>query len=152
MMAGILVLVAVLGAGGYFLFNNMQQVAPATTAEPTPLTQDVQPSEQPTSASTSAETTEATGMAKEFMVESSGLNFAPNNLRVKLGDKVRITYKNTRGTHDLRIDEFNAKTKLINAGQSETIEFTADKKGSFEFYCSVPGHRQGGMKGTLVVE
>ncbi|MFN2312139.1 MAG: plastocyanin/azurin family copper-binding protein, partial [Spirochaetia bacterium] len=34
---------------------------------------------------------------------------------------------------------------------SQTVEFVADRAGSFEFYCSVPGHRQAGMYGTFVV-
>lgn len=89
---------------------------------------------------------------KEIALESNGLNFTPAEIRVKLGDKVKLTYKNNRGKHDWTLDEFNAKTKLIEAGQSDTIEFTADKKGSFEYYCSVQGHRQAGMKGTFIVE
>ena len=33
-----------------------------------------------------------------------------------------------------------------------TAEFTADKVGSFEYYCSVGSHRSMGMKGVLKVE
>jgi plastocyanin len=54
--------------------------------------------------------------------------------------------------HDLRIDEFNAKTSVIQGGQTQTIEFIADKTGSFEYYCSVGTHRQMGMRGTLTVK
>jgi len=50
------------------------------------------------------------------------------------------------------MNEFNARTKQIKAGETETIEFIADKVGSFEYYCSVGQHRQMGMVGTLVVE
>lgn len=89
---------------------------------------------------------------KEFTVESNGLNFTPNMISVNQGDKVRITYKNNMDTHDWTLDEFNVKTKLLNKGQQETVEFNASQTGEFEFYCSVPGHRQSGMKGTLVVE
>ena len=33
-----------------------------------------------------------------------------------------------------------------------TSKVTADlKPGKYEFYCSVPGHEQAGMKGTLTV-
>lgn len=92
------------------------------------------------------------GSVKAFTVESSGLSFTPNKLTVKAGDKVTITYKNNVGTHNLVIDEFSVKTKLLNAGQQESVEFVAAKKGVYEFYCAVPGHRQSGMVGTLTVE
>ncbi|KKT09719.1 MAG: Plastocyanin [candidate division WWE3 bacterium GW2011_GWB2_43_22] len=56
------------------------------------------------------------------------------------------------GTHDLRLDEFNVATKLLKAGETDTVEFTADKAGVFEYYCSVGEHRKMGMVGTLTVE
>jgi plastocyanin len=38
-------------------------------------------------------------------------------------------------------------------GSGGTSTFTATlKAGSYEFYCSVPGHEAGGMKGTLTVK
>ncbi len=47
--------------------------------------------------------------------------------------------------------EVIAHTKLIGGGQSDTIEFTAPAKGTYEFLCSFPGH-SGLMKGTFIVE
>ena len=73
-------------------------------------------------------------------------------MTVKKGDRVRITFKNSGGTHDFIIDEFNVATKRLNGGEQDAVEFTADKTGSFEYYCSVGSHRAMGMKGTLVVE
>ena len=89
---------------------------------------------------------------KEFTVKGSNFAFAPNSLRVAKGDRVRLTFVNENGTHDWKLDEFNAATNIIKGGNSETIEFTADKTGTFEFYCSVGSHRAMGMKGTLIVE
>jgi mono/diheme cytochrome c family protein len=38
-------------------------------------------------------------------------------------------------------------------GSGGTSEFTANvKPGTYEFFCSVPGHEEGGMKGTLTVK
>jgi nitrite reductase (NO-forming) len=71
---------------------------------------------------------------------------------VKLGETVRINLTNEQGFHDWVIDEFNARTKQINAGQTDTVEFVADKVGTFEYYCSVGNHRQMGMIGKLIVE
>lgn len=42
-------------------------------------------------------------------------------------------------------------TKLIGGGESDTIEFTAPAKGTYEFLCSFPGH-SALMKGSFIVE
>lgn len=44
-----------------------------------------------------------------------------------------------------------AHTKLLGGGETDTIEFTAPAKGSYEFLCSFPGH-SALMKGTFIVE
>ncbi len=88
---------------------------------------------------------------KEFVVEGSNFTFSPNQITVEKGDRVRIVFNNKDGRHDWRLDEFDAATKVIMGGQSETIEFIAETAGTFEYYCSVGSHRQMGMKGTLTV-
>lgn len=93
----------------------------------------------------------STGAVKEFTVHGKNFSFTPAAMTVKKGDRVRITFVNDSGTHDWVIDEFNARTKVIQGGAKETIEFVADKAGSFEYYCSVGQHREMGMKGTLTV-
>jgi plastocyanin len=94
---------------------------------------------------------------KTFVVTASNLRFYLDgvespDLKVKQGDKVTIVFKNEEGFHDWKIDEFNAATKQIAAGATETIEFVADKKGTFEYYCSVGQHRANGMFGKFIVE
>ena len=44
-----------------------------------------------------------------------------------------------------------AHTKLVGGGESDTIEFTAPKKGTYTYICSFPGH-YALMKGTFIVE
>ena len=92
------------------------------------------------------------GAVKEFTVTGSAFKFAPATLTVNKGDTVRITFKNTGGTHDFVIDELGVKTQVINTGQEEVVEFVADTAGTFEYYCSVGNHRQMGMVGTLTVK
>jgi plastocyanin len=89
---------------------------------------------------------------KEFTITGKNFSFMPNLIKVKKGDRVRITFNNTEGFHDFVIDEFGAATKQAKSPDTEVLEFVADKTGSFEFYCSVGSHRAMGMKGTLVVE
>lgn len=90
--------------------------------------------------------------AKEFRVSGKNFSFTPSQIRVKQGDAVRIIFDNAEGFHDLRVEGYNVGTKQFFEGNSETIEFTADKAGSFAYYCSVGSHRQAGMQGTLIVE
>lgn len=89
---------------------------------------------------------------KEFTVEGKNFSFAPSTMTVKKGDKVKITFKNSEGFHDFKIDEYGVATKQAKAPAEEVLEFTADKVGSFEYYCSVGQHKAMGMKGVLVVE
>lgn len=44
-----------------------------------------------------------------------------------------------------------AHTKLVGGGESTTIEFTAPKKGTYDYICSFPGH-YALMKGKLIVQ
>ena len=88
---------------------------------------------------------------KEFVVTGQNFSFSPSVITVKKGDKVKITFKNTSGFHDFVIDNYGVATKQTQSPTTEVLEFTADKIGSFEYYCSVGTHRAMGMKGTLVV-
>ncbi len=76
--------------------------------------------------------------------------FSPSEITVNKGDSVRIKITNIRGTHDFKIDEFGVYTDTP-LNQEMTVEFVADKAGSFEYYCTKPGHRQNGQWGTLNV-
>ncbi|HVS79795.1 MAG TPA: cupredoxin domain-containing protein [Candidatus Paceibacterota bacterium] len=89
---------------------------------------------------------------KTFTVSGKNFTFTPSTITVNKGDKVKIVFQNTEGTHSFQIDGYNVGTQTIAAGQEATVEFTADKAGSFQYYCSVGTHRQMGMVGTLVVQ
>ncbi|PIR94770.1 hypothetical protein COT95_02350 [Candidatus Falkowbacteria bacterium CG10_big_fil_rev_8_21_14_0_10_37_6] len=88
---------------------------------------------------------------KTFIVEGGMFYFSPKEISVNKGDKVKIVFKNVEGVHDWVVDEFNARTKIIKTGETDEVEFIADKTGSFEYYCSVGTHRQQGMVGVLKV-
>ena len=89
---------------------------------------------------------------KEFTVEAKNFAFVPSIINVKKGDRVKITFKNTQGFHDFKIDEYSVAAAQTKSPAEEVLEFTADKVGTFEYYCSVGSHRAMGMKGTLKVE
>ncbi len=88
---------------------------------------------------------------KEFSILAKNWVFEPATITVKKGDTVKLNIKSVDVNHGLTIAAFNVSTKL-NPGETETVEFVADKAGSFSFFCSVfcgSGHRE--MKGTLIV-
>ena len=84
----------------------------------------------------------------------NGLNFdfSETEIRVKMGDTVVINFTSAGGFHDWTVDEFSAKTSRVNTGQSTSVTFVANKKGTFQYYCSVGSHRALGMIGNLIVE
>jgi plastocyanin len=54
--------------------------------------------------------------------------------------------------HDIVVEDLDDQMLVFaNAGQTvtETVNLPA---GSYTFYCSIPGHRAGGMEGALTVE
>lgn len=88
----------------------------------------------------------------EVQVTSRKYEFSSSSLRVKKGEQVRLIIAALDHDHGFKLDEFQINQK-IKKGKTATVEFTADKAGTFSFRCSNfcgLGHR--GMKGTLVVE
>lgn len=74
-------------------------------------------------------------------------------LKVPLGAVVQITLINGDGAeHDITVPKFNALSDHVLAkGASTVIVFRASKSGSFDYFCTLPGHRQAGMYGKLIV-
>jgi len=93
-----------------------------------------------------------TGEVTTFTVTAANFAYDLKELKVKKGDKVRVVFKNAEGFHDFRIDEYAVDSGKLQAGGEKIVEFTADKAGAFEYYCSVGKHRDMGMKGNLIVE
>ncbi|MCB9798184.1 cupredoxin domain-containing protein [Candidatus Nomurabacteria bacterium] len=93
-------------------------------------------------------------------ISLSGKNFAflmngeeNPTLRVKKGQKVSLEFVSDSGFHDFVVDELGVATDRVRDGEgSTTVEFTPEKTGTFEYYCSVGEHRANGMKGTIIVE
>lgn len=94
----------------------------------------------------------ASGPVKEFTVDGTNYAFNPVTITVNKGDMVKITFKDDDGAHNLVVDGYNVATNTIGAGSTDTIQFVADKAGSFEYYCAVANHRDLGMTGTLIVQ
>lgn len=92
------------------------------------------------------------GETIEIVVENDGLLYYPAEIIVTRGTTVRLTFVNTGGRHDWNLDAFDVDMPVIRGGNETTAEFTADRAGEFEYYCSVSGHRAAGMWGYFIVE
>ncbi len=74
-------------------------------------------------------------------------------LRAPEGKVVQINLVNGDGAlHDIAVPDFAAQSdQLSEKGASTTIVFRATKAGTFEYFCTLPGHKAAGMVGKLIV-
>lgn len=91
----------------------------------------------------------------EIAADPSGaLAYDTTELSANAG-KIKIDFTNDSPVpHDVVIRDSGGKelaaTEVVTSANSST-EFDA-KPGKYTFFCSVPGHEAGGMKGTLTVK
>jgi plastocyanin len=84
----------------------------------------------------------------------SDLAYDESNVSAKAGT-VTIDFDNKQAqSHDVKVEDSSGQelggTDLIS---SSTATATVDlQPGSYTFFCSVPGHREAGMEGTLTVK
>jgi len=73
-------------------------------------------------------------------------------LEVQKGDRVTIILVDGEVMmHNLYIEGYDIQSAdVMNPGDRVTVSFTADKEGTFAYYCAIPGHRQT-MEGKLIV-
>lgn len=105
-----------------------------------------------TTASTTATSTTAAPAVQKVTVTESEWKVALPQTTLKAG-KYEFEVKNDgKFPHDLTIKGpgVSAATPQFNGGQTQKL--TADlKPGSYDFYCSIPGHKQAGMDQKVTV-
>ena len=144
-MKGIILIIIILLVviGGYFIFSTNLVQAPQETPG-----QGEEKSEEVIGEVSEEKVIEA----REITVSGSEFIFNPSSITLKAGEMVRLIFTNKGSApHDLRIEELGIGTKVIRAGETDTIEFEAPSSGEYTFFCSVPGHRKAGMEGKLEV-
>lgn len=74
-------------------------------------------------------------------------------LSVPAGAIVQITLIDGDGAmHNIALPEFDVLSdNLTGKDASTVVVFRADKNGTFDYFCTIPGHRAAGMEGKLVV-
>jgi heme/copper-type cytochrome/quinol oxidase subunit 2 len=88
---------------------------------------------------------------REITLTARNYRFAPNRIEVAQDDLVKLTVQSEDVAYSLTIDEYRV-SKRVPAGGSTTLEFRADRAGTFAFYSNLTNDaRHAQMKGELVV-
>lgn len=88
---------------------------------------------------------------REFTITARDFRFSPNRLEVAQDDLVKVTVQSHDVAYSLTIDEYRV-SKRVPAGGATTLEFRADRTGTFPFYSNLTNDsRHAQMRGELVV-
>jgi cytochrome c oxidase subunit II len=89
---------------------------------------------------------EADGQA--LVITASNYKFDQQEYRVKKGEPVTISLKNSSGMHGIEISNLDIK---VTQDKAETV--TINDAGQYEIHCNIPcGSGHSNMKATLIVE
>ena len=84
-------------------------------------------------------------------VTAQNLTFDTTEINLKKGQTYTIELVNKDSVqHDLVAEDINLNIPLTDPGASNSVEFTPQETGEFEFICTVPGH-SATMRGTIKV-
>lgn len=125
-------------AGPALQENNVS--APTSTLTPTS-----------TPGSSSDNTMENDSGTKEISITARQWEFTPSTIQVQQGQTIRLVIKNQDVDHGFNVPGLDID-KILPAGETTTIEFTADQTGTFPFSCSVNcGQGHSDMTGQIIV-
>ena len=89
---------------------------------------------------------------RAFDMVASRFRFEPETVEVTEGERVRLILRSTDTEHGFSVRKLNLKVAVPKTGEPVTVEFVADKAGTYEFKCSeYCGSGHGRMKGRIVV-
>lgn len=135
--------------------------APKTLPEPTAEKADAEEKVQPKAEETAPapKAPEKPTTPKEKVVETKTFNvtakkweFSPSTITVNEGDVVVMHVTSVDVDHGIAITAFGVN-ETLKPGVTKTIQFVADKKGTYSFFCSVfCGSGHSSMAGTLIVK
>lgn len=144
-IVAVIVVIVIIAAVGYFIYGVQgKSNEPSSMADVTE-TEETKDEEE--------SMIEENASVREIEVEGSEYSFSPSTITVTEGEVIKLTFTNTGAMpHNFIIDELGVNSNIIANGQSDTVEFTANRSGTFAFYCSVGNHRNLGMEGEIDVQ
>jgi len=74
-------------------------------------------------------------------------------LKANVGDTVKVNIVNGENLmHDFAVEELGVKTShVMRKDEAASVTFKVSTDGTYNYYCTVPGHRAAGMEGQLIV-
>lgn len=86
-------------------------------------------------------------------VVATEFEFEPSSVTLPADEDVELTLDNQGVVeHDIVVEELG-DDEVVYAAADETATATVNiAAGTYTIYCSIPGHRDAGMEGTLIVE
>lgn len=108
-------------------------------------------------------------------VRAKEIRFVPDEIRIPAGEMVTLRLKNEDAmAHDLEVQGLSIRREGIQlpshdasgghegagsgilalhtqANGTASITFTADEEGTYEVWCTIPGHKEFGMVAKLIV-
>lgn len=89
--------------------------------------------------------------AREVAIEAGDLWFKPDDIELESGEEVNLAVTNTGGVfHDLTVPAADFRLD-VEPGDEAVGGLTLQEPGTYEYFCSVPGHANGGMRGIITV-
>lgn len=89
-------------------------------------------------------------LASDLVVETGNVVFEPERLAVEPGPLTVVTRNRDLFWHTFTIDALGVDVR-VPVGARRRATFTV-RRGTYEYYCAIPGHRALGMEGVLVVD
>ena len=131
--------------------NQVSQQSPQQNIQTTTTNSAATPPTTPAPSNSGAQDS-TSGVVKEFKMTAKQFAFEPSTIEVNKGDKVKLIVTSTDVPHGIAIPEYGINQRL-EPGNPVTIEFTADKQGTFTAFCSVfCGSGHSAMKGKIIVK
>jgi uncharacterized cupredoxin-like copper-binding protein len=91
--------------------------------------------------------------ARHLEISARDVRFSPADVSVQAGEVVVVTFTNDDPMfHDWEVDGVANVDAGARPGQTQRLRFVLDRPGRYVVRCTVEGHAEAGMTGTLTVD
>ena len=88
--------------------------------------------------------------ARPVRIQASNFEFSPERLTVQQREEIALRLHSEDSSHNFAIDGLGLVAD-VGGGETATARLRIDEPGKYTYFCTIPGHRDGGMEGTITV-